>query len=211
VICCDAPVLRRLLTIALGVVVLALSVLAVGVPAPAATQSGAAPECPPLTVEESTKNARAVFSGIVTAVEKESRTDGLPGAIYDQTVTVDLVYQGNIDTETVQVQTDRNHLQCSLGELVTGAEYMFFVTGTPWFASGVSGTRVSDATVVAQVEAVLGAGQPPVQPAPEKAVFSAVDTGAPETLSRTAAPGAALVLIGLLGLLLVRGLGRRSR
>jgi hypothetical protein len=218
VICCDARVLRRLLTTALGVVVLALSLPAVGAPAqasaPAAARSAVqapAPECPPRTVEESTKNARAVFSGIVTAVEKQSRTDGLPGAIYEQTVTVDLVYQGNIDTETVQVQTDRNHLQCSLGELVTGAEYMFFVTGTPWFASGDSGTRVSDPTVVTQVEAVLGAGQPPVQPAPEKAVFTAVDTSAPESLSRTAAPGAALVLIGLLGLLLVRGLGRRAR
>ena len=209
-ICCDAPVLRRLLTIALGVVVLALSVLAVGVPAPASAPA-AAPECPPMTVEASTKNARAVFSGIVTAVERQDRTDGLPGAIYDQTVTVDLVYQGNIDTETVQVQTDRDHLQCSLGALVTGAEYMFFVTGTPWFAAGDSGTRLSDATVVGQVEAVLGAGQPPVQPAPEKAVFTPVETGEPGSLSRAAAPGAALVLIGLLGLLLVRGLGRRTR
>jgi hypothetical protein len=200
--------------VALGVIVLALSVPAVGASATAAAPAASAvtaPECPPLTVEESTKNARAVFSGIVTAVEKQDRTDGLPGAVYEQTVTVDLVYQGNIDTETVQVQTDRNHLQCSLGELVTGAEYMFFVTGTPWFASGDSGTRLSDATVVEQVEAVLGAGQPPVQPAPEKAVFTAVETSEPDSLSRIAAPGAALVLIGLLGLLLVRGLARRSR
>ena len=210
-ICCDAPVLRRLLTIALGVIVVALPVLVTGGPATALAQRGTAPECPPMTVEASTKNARAVFSGIVTAVERQDRTDGLPGAVYEQTVTVDLVYQGNIDTETVQVQTDRNHLQCSLGELVTGAEYMFFVTGTPWFASGLSGTRISDATVVAQVEAVLGPGQPPVQPAPEKAVFTPVDTSEPDSLSRAAAPGAALVLIGLLGLLLVRGLGRRSR
>ena len=210
-ICCDAPVLRRLLTIALGVVVVALSVPAMGLPAAAVARSGAAPECLPVTVENSTKNARAVFSGIVTAVDRQERTDGQPGAIYEQTVTVDLVYQGNIDTETVQVQTDRSHVECSLGELVTGVEYMFFVTGTPWFASGVSGTRPSDATVVAEVEAVLGQGQPPVQPAPEKAVFTPVDTGEPDSLSRSAAPGAALVLIGLLGLLLVRGLARRSR
>jgi hypothetical protein len=215
VICCDAPVLRRLLTVALGAIVVVLSMLPFGAPAHAGAAARPAPDCPPLTVEDSTKNAMAVFSGIVTEVDRQERTDGQPGAIYVQTVTVDLVYQGKITTETVQVQTDRNRAQCSLGELVTGAEYMFFVTGTgtetPWYASGVSGTRVADATVVSQVEGVLGPGKPPVQPAPEKAVFTPVDTSEPQSLSRTAAPGGALVLIGLLGLLLVRGLARRPR
>jgi hypothetical protein len=213
VICCDAPVLRRLLTIALGGIVVLLSVLVAAVPAHAAVASGAAPDCPPPTVEGSTKNAMAVFSGIVTDVERQERTDGQQGALYQQTVTVDLVYQGKIDTETVQVQTDRNLAQCSLGQLATGSEYMFFVTGSgaPWYASGVSGTRLADPTVVAQVEGVLGPGKPPVQPAPEKAVFTPVDTSTPQSLSRAAAPGAALVLIGLLGLLLVRGLARRTR
>ena len=42
----------------------------------------------------------AVFSGVVTDVQRGARTDGQPGAIYTQTVTVDLVYQGNVDTET---------------------------------------------------------------------------------------------------------------
>ena len=203
--------LRRLLTLALGAVVVALSVLATAAPAPAAAQHDAVPDCPPVTVEESTKDARAVFSGIVTDVVKQDRTDGQPGALYQQTVTVDLVYQGKIDTEIVMVQTDRNLAQCSLGQLVTGSEYMFFVTGTgdPWYAAGDSGTRVSDPTVVTEVEAVLGQGTPPVEPAPEKAVFTPVETSEPQSLSRSAAPGAALVLIGLLGLLLVRGLARR--
>lgn len=199
--------------IALGVIVVVLSVLTAGVPANAVSPPGAVPDCPPLTVKDSTKHAMAVFSGIVTAVERQDRTDGQPGALYLQTVTVDLVYQGKIGTETVQVQTDRNLAGCSLGELATGAEYMFFVTGTgtPWVASGVSGTRIASETVLAQVERLLGKGQPPVQPAPEKAVFTPVDNSEPQSLSRSAAPGAALVLIGLLGLLLVRGLGRRSR
>jgi hypothetical protein len=204
---------RRLLTIALGGLVVLLSVLAGGIPAHAAAAPGTVPDCPPLTVKDSTKHAMAVFSGTVTAVERQERTDGQLGAIYLQTVTVDLVYQGKLGTESVQVQTDRSRAECSLGELATGSEYMFFVTGTgtPWVASGVSGTRLSSETVVAQVERLLGEGQPPVEPAPEKAVFTPVDTSEPQTLSRTAAPGAALVLIGLLGLLLVRGLTRRSR
>ena len=212
-ICCDAPVLRRLLTLASAGIVVVLSVLAVGLPAHAVATSGQAPDCLPVTVEESTKSARAVFSGTVTDVVKQERTDGQAGAFYQQTVTVDLVYQGKIDTEVVMVQTDRNLAQCSLGQLVTGSEYMFFVTGTgdPWYASGGSGTRVSDPTVVTEVEGVLGQGKPPVEPAPEKAVFTPVETSAPQSLSRSAAPGAALVLIGLLGLLLVRGLARRGR
>lgn len=212
-ICCDAPVPPRLLTIALGGLVVLLSVLAGGISADAAAAPGKVPDCPPLTVKNSTKAAMAVFSGTVTAVERQERTDGQPGAIYLQTVTVNLVYQGKIGTASVQVQTDRNRADCSLGELAIDTEYMFFVTGsgTPWVASGVSGTRVSNETVVVQVERLLGEGEPPVQPAPETAEFTAVDTAEPQTLSRAAAPGAALVLIGLLGLLLVRGLGRRSR
>ncbi len=211
-ICCDAPVPRRLLTLAFGALAVVLSVCVGAVPADASAPSRV-PHCPPLTVKDSTKNAMAVFSGIVTAVERQERTDGQPGAIYLQEVTVDLVYQGHVDTESVQVQTDRNRLQCSLGGLATGTEYMFFVTGSgaPWLASGVSGTRVSSETVVAQVERLLGEGAPPVQPEPEQAVFTAVDTSEPQSLSRAAAPGAALVLVGLLGLLLVRGLARRSR
>ena len=101
------------------------------------------PFCPPITVEESAKAATAIFNGTVTDVTKQPRTDGPPGAIYLQTVTVDSVYRGEISTETVQVQTDRNRADCSLGALQVDREYMFFVSGTgqPWVAGGTSGTR----------------------------------------------------------------------
>jgi hypothetical protein len=213
VTCSDAPVLRRLLTTLLGALAAALVVLGAGAPADAAHKPGRAPDCPAVTVKDSTKAAMAVFSGTVTEVEKQPRTDGQPGAIYLQTVTVDLVYQGKISTETVQVQTDRNRLACSLGALAVNTDYMFFVTGSgdPWLASGTSGTRASSDTVIAQVERLLGEGQPPIEPAPERAVFTPVDTSEPQSLSRAAAPGAALVLVGILGLLVVRGVSRRSR
>jgi hypothetical protein len=206
-------VLRRLLTTLLGGVVAAFVVLGTVVPSYAAQKPGRVPDCPAVTVKDSTKAAMAVFSGTVSEVEKQERTDGQPGAVYLQSVTVDLVYQGKISTETVQVQTDRNKLACSLGALTVGTEYMFFVTGSgdPWIASGTSGTRPSSDTVVAQVERLLGEGAAPIQPPPEKAKFTAVDTSEPQPLSRAAAPGAALVLVGILGLLVVRGVSRRSR
>ncbi len=196
----------------LGIAIAALAVLGAGLPAHAAKPAKRAPACPPVTVRDSTKAAMAVFSGTVTDSQRSDRTDGQPGALYDQTVTVDLVYQGKIDTETVTVQTDRNKVACSLGALAVGTEYMFFVTGTgdPWVAGGSSGTRISNETVVAQVVRLLGEGEPTTVPPPEPAQFTPVSTGDPQSFSRLAAPGGALVLVGLLGLLVVRGVSRRS-
>lgn len=207
-ICFDAPVLRRLLTISLGALATVLSVL-VGLPAHAAAAQP--PDCPPPVVKDNARVAKAIFTGTVTAVEKQPRPDALPGANYLQTVTVDLVYTGPIRTETVQVQTDRDRASCSLGALQMDTEYMFFVSGTgePWVASGTSGTTVNSEALTAEIEALRGQGEPPIEPTPEHAVFTPVDTDDPQSLSRTAAPGAALVIVGLLGLVVVGAVRRR--
>jgi hypothetical protein len=167
--------------------------------------------CPFISVADSTKAAMAVFTGTVTEATKQEKPAGEPGAYFLQDVTVTRVYRGEVDSETVQVRTERVPKACSLGELEVGLDYVFFVvsSGDPWIAESAGGTVVSDSEVVAKVERLLGEGEDPVPPAPESAEFTPVETGEPATLSRAAAPGIALVLIGLLGLVVVRGMGRR--
>lgn len=188
-----------------------LITLAAGTPA-VADPLQQAPGCPPVSIRASTKAAMAVFTGVVTEVQRSPRTDGVPGAIYDHTVTVDLVYQGRITTETVTVRTERDRTGCSLGALAQDAEYVFFVTGNgdPWEASGMSGTRPRTDQVVEKVASLLGEGAPPIEPAPETAVFTSLGAGEPQPFSRAAAPGAVLVVVGLLGLAVLRFLRRRD-
>lgn len=193
----------------------ALAVAAAAVPA-AATASAYADEptapCPFISVADSTKTAMAVFSGEVTAVTEQAKPAGEPGSYYLQDVSVARVYRGEIDTETVQVRSETRPKECSLGPLTVGTQYMFFAVsaGEPWVAESGGGTVAADAEVVDKVERLLGEGRDPVPPAPESAEFTPVQTGEPTTLSRAAAPGLALILIGLLGLVVVRGLGRRG-
>jgi hypothetical protein len=214
VICCDVAVLRRLLTTVLVAALGVLVVLGAGAPADAAQPRNLATECRP-AIEDSSRAATAVFSGMVSEEPvRQPRPDGLSGAIYLQTVTVALVYRGNISTETVQVQTDRARgTPCNLGALEVNRDYMFFVSGTgePWVAASTSGTRIQNDKVLTEVTELLGEGDPPIEPTPETAVFTAVDTSEPQSFSRSAAPGAALVLVGLLGLVVVRGVSRRMR
>lgn len=169
-------------------------------------------KCPFISVADSSKAAMAVFSGEVTAVTKEDKPAGDRGSYFLQDVTVDLVYQGEVESESVQVRSEKTPKECSLGELEVGTTYMFFVasSGDPWIAQSTGGTRVADAEVVAKVTELLGEGSSPIPPAPESAEFTPVNNEPPTTLSRAAAPGLAMVLIGLLGLVVVRGLGRRG-
>lgn len=205
-ICCDAPVLQNLRRLLASLLLAGCCVVLTSVPAHACT-------CVAATTQSHTKSAKAVFTGTVTSVTGAGKTDGQRGATYTNLVEVDRVYKGGIDTLTVEVASDSGSSgtgQCGLGSLDPGRRYVFFVQGDgeAWTAEGCGGTAPAADKLVTQVERLLGDGRPPMPPEPEEAVFTQVSGGEPTSLTRAAAPGVALVLIGLLGLVVVRRLGR---
>ena len=180
------------------VVLVLLACGVVVVPAAPALADCPAPESSSL--DQQTKAADAVFTGTVTGRR-------LDGGTRVYTLTVDRVYKGDVAAETT-VSTPRRSAQCGLR--LDDADYVFFAPsdGGDLSADSRGGTAPATEARVHRVERLLGSGEPAAQPEPVEATLTLV-AGEPTTLSRLAAPGVALVIVGLLGLLLVAGLGRR--
>ena len=143
------------------------------------------------------KNAQQVFTGTVT-----DRTRQGPGIHY--AVDVEQVYKGDVG-EQASLTTPRNPRACGEPDLEKGEQYVFFVSDD---RIDVHGAAPATDVRVARVERLLGPGASPTPAEPAQATLTLV-AGEPATLSRLAAPGVALVIVGLLGLLLAAGLGRR--
>lgn len=159
--------------------------------------------CKQGTLEQQVARADVVFIGTIDEV-------GEAGTTFTYDITASRAYQGTPERSTQVVSVgDRN--ACGLGELEVGQTYVFLATGgqAPYDADSCGGTAVSNPTKVGKIEDILGSGTSVEPPPPPQAVRTLVEESAPAGFARSAAPGAAAALIGLLGLVVVRRLARR--
>jgi hypothetical protein len=154
-------------------------------------------------LQQRTMAAADVFTGTVSGRAVVGNTTSF-------TVDVDRIYKGQLTAQQVTVTTDTRPQACGLPTLQPGTAYVFFAQE----AAGAltidrrGGTAPASAAYVAQVEQLLGEGRAATPPPPVEATFTTV-ADAPTEVQRLAAPGAALVLVGVLGLVLVAWRGRR--
>ena len=158
------------------------------------------------SVRSQADRADVVFSGVLL--------DTRPGTVgkRDRDATVyeieaDTLYQGTLLRSETRVTSRLD--SCGLGNLPADRRYVFFVVedGTDLVADQCGGTARASDKLVGRVESLLGTGTDlgPREPSePVTVEFTQVAGAEPETLTRLAAPGAALVLLGLLGLFVVR-------
>jgi hypothetical protein len=163
-------------------------------------------KCVDSSTQKSVQRADDVFVG--TLVEATSdRVRGREVTTY--AIEAETVYKGDLAIARVHVSSAGN--SCGLGNLPTDRRYVWFATaeGGDLSSDQCSGTAKAADRLVERVETVLGKGEPLGDgAAPEEeqppAEFTRVADADPEALTRLAAPGAALVLVGLLGLFVVR-------
>lgn len=206
------PVVRRTAPPRLVVALLAALLLAVLAPLPATAASGSSGSSASAQLADRVRRANDVFTGTVRHVTTAKKSAGQRGATRTYDVDVQRVYKGHVRDTSVQVVADASKRSCRLSALATGQDYVFLVTeaGDTLTTDGCSGTDRAGAKLVGEIEQLLGSGRPPVPPAPATARFTPVAHATPTTFPRLAAPGAAAVLVGLLGLVVVRRLARRS-
>jgi len=153
------------------------------------------------------KNASTIFVGTVTAVHKKK---GAKTLTYD--VDVEKIFKGTV-TDPVTLQSPTSVEKCALDDLLADRSYLIFGTaqGAVVEVNACGGTEPLSPTLLQQVVKVLGNGTVPgateVTP-PSEATFERVDGDEPTGFARLAAPGGALVIVGLLGLLLLRRITR---
>ncbi len=160
--------------------------------------------CSPVSnIRIQARDADVVFSGVLVEQASGRKRD-------TYTLDVERIYQGRVDDTPVDVvSTARN--TCGLGRLKLDRAYLVFASQSAvrLASDQCTGTGRASPAYVADVERVLGPGAaipkpPPPGQEPAAPEYTRVEDAEPTQFTRLAAPGGALVLVGLLGLILFR-------
>ncbi|MFZ2013652.1 MAG: hypothetical protein WAV00_07515 [Nocardioides sp.] len=213
---CDVPVIpavRRVLAPGLAACLGAAGVVAagglvVGLVVVGSTPAQAARPCPDPTLDQDIAHAHVVFRGEVTKV-RPVQNPSKPVTTRTYHVTADRVYKSSLVQDQVVV-TALVGTRCALPTLRQNTRYIFFVTEHRTRLLATSGTAPATARLTHQVVKRLGNGAQPEVTPPAAAQFTRVADATPPALSRLLAPGAALLIVSILGLLLVGRRGRRT-
>ena len=127
------------------------------------------------------------------------------GRFRDGSFAADTLWKGDLVSKDVRVLSPGK--SCGL-DLKADRRYLVFAQTKQGslVADSCSGTARVNQSLLKQVTKVLGKGESlgPTGSQPTQPTYTPTDVGAPASMTRLAAPGLAAVLIGLLGLFLVR-------
>ena len=170
--------------------------------------AGPAPaSCPRQSLNQQVKQADVVFRGVVDKARPAKGKGKQRTRTYK--VKADRVYRSSLVTDSVIVTAEVG-TACPPPALAEGKRYIFFVTEDGSRLVSTSATARATKKLTNQVVAKLGDGVQPHPAPPVTAEFTKVADASPPSLSRLLAPGAALLILSLLGLVVVGRHGRRT-
>lgn len=170
----------------------------------------AACTCKQADLNQSVQRADAVFTGTVTSVQRPPDENSRVIMIL---VDADRSWKADVPAK-VELSTPASSDACGVDNLKADKDYLFFAQSdnAQLTIDSCGGTTAFTAELGNDVTKLLGeakdpaaAGEPPTDPPePPAADREVIDDSEPVGFMRIAAPGGALVIVGVLGLLVLR-------
>lgn len=179
----------------------------VGMPASASAAPTEECSCQPGNFNQLLKQADTVMVATVEHVRPiETEVEGAPAEAEEaMRVVARRVFKGELEQARVEV-TSNNSGSCGWYDAESDERLLLMVRDG--HVDLCTGSRPAGTQAVHRVQRQLGVGERMAAPPPREATRTKVETEEPLDFARLAAPGGAMVLLGLLGLAVVSRLNR---